>query len=200
MEKMILIGIGVAVAFFALIQFSTVPLLGGIGKLNKDISKERDDLKKADALIKGKPQLEKRLETLNAKLGEYEKAIPPHTEMPNILQEIAGMASETKVKISKIEPLRSEKQADAPKTDKGKQQAKQEADRKPESIYIEIPIQIEAKGSYHAIGEFISRVETSDNIMSIGDIEIRANADDIVNHSARLLIVAFVLKEEAPKK
>lgn len=200
MEKMVLIGIGVAIAFFALIQFSTVPLLRGIGKLNKDIAKEREDFKKADNLIKNKPQLEKRLETLNAKLGEYEKAIPPHTEMPNILQEIAGIASETKVKISKIEPLRSEKQAEAPKADKGRQPAKQEADKKPKSMYTEIPIQVEAKGGYHAIGEFINRIETADNVMSIGDIEILANADDITNHSARLLIVAFVLKEGSPTK
>ncbi|MFA6356695.1 MAG: type 4a pilus biogenesis protein PilO [Candidatus Omnitrophota bacterium] len=199
-EKLVLVGIGVAIAFFALIQFSTVPLLKGIGKLNKDIVKEREDLKKADNLIKSKPQLEKRLELLSAKLGEYENAIPPHTEMPNILQEISGIASETKVKISKIEPLRSEKQAEPSKADKAKQAAKPGADKKPKSLYTEIPIQVEAKGGYHALGEFINRIETADNVMSIGDIEIRANADDITNPGARLLVVAFVLNEEAPKK
>jgi Tfp pilus assembly protein PilO len=174
--------------------------MGAINKLNKDISKERGDLKKADVLIKSKPQLEKRLAALNEMLGEYEDAIPPNSDMPNILQEISGFASETKVKISKIEPLRSEKKAEAPKVAKGKQPARQEVDKKPKPIYTEIPVQVEAKGGYHAIGEFINRIETADNVMSIGDIEIRANSDDISNHSARLLIMAFVLSEGEPNK
>jgi hypothetical protein len=36
--------------------------------------------------------------------------------------------------------------------------------------------------------------------MSIGDIELHSNADDISNHSARLLIIAYVLNEEAKAK
>ncbi|MFA5164732.1 MAG: type 4a pilus biogenesis protein PilO [Candidatus Omnitrophota bacterium] len=200
MEKLVLIGIGVAVAFFALIQFSTLPMMRTIGKLNKDIVKEREDLKKADALIKSKPQLEKRLEALKVMMGKYDNAIPPNSEMPNILQEIAGFASESKVKISKIEPLRSEKPAEPAKAPKGKQPVKQEAVKKPASIYTEIPIQVEAKGGYHAIGEFINSIETADNVMAIGDIEIRADSGDIANHSARLLIMAFVLNEEEPRK
>lgn len=203
MEKMVLIGIGVAVVIFVLIGFVTVPLTGKIGKLNKEIIKERDDLKRAEILIKSKTQLESRFEALNEKLGEYEKALPPHTEMPNILQEIAGLASETKVKISKIEPLRTEKQPENVKPAKkvaGKQPVEQDTSKKPKTIYTEMPIQVEARGGYHALGEFINRLETADNIISIGDIEIRANSDDIYNHSATLLIVAFVLKEEAPTR
>lgn len=199
MEKLVLIGIGVAIAFFALIQFSTVPLMGRIGKLNKDIIKERDDLKRAEMLIASKPQLDRRLEALNQKMGEYEKAIPPYTEMPNIIQKISSLASDTKVKISKMEPLRTEKKPDPAKADKNKQPAKQDA-KQPKPIYTEIPIQVEAKGGYHALGEFINRIETADNIMTIGDIEIKANADDITSHSARLLIIAYVLSEEAMKK
>ncbi|MDD5270158.1 MAG: type 4a pilus biogenesis protein PilO [Candidatus Omnitrophica bacterium] len=200
MEKLVLIGIGVAIAFFALIQFSTLPMMRAIGKLNKDIVKEREGLKKADALIKSKPQLEKRLEALKGMMGQYDNAIPPNSEMPNILQEIAGFASESKVKISKIEPLRSEKPAEPAKAPKGKQPVKQEAVKKPVSIYTQIPIQVEAKGGYHAIGEFINRIETADNVMGIGDIDIHADPVDITNHSARLLIMAFVLNEEEPKK
>ncbi len=198
-EKLVLIGIGLVIAFLALIQFSTIPLLGGIGKLNKEIAGEREALKSADNLIKNKPQLEKRLEKLTAQVGSYEKAIPAHTDMPNILQEISGMASDCKVKISKIEPLRSEKQAVPSNGTKGKPAAKQEA-AKPKVLYTEMPIQVEARGGYHEIGEFINRVETAPNVMSIGDIEIHSNPDDISNHSARLLIIAYVLNEEAKAK
>jgi len=198
-EKLVLLGIVGAIAFFSLIQFSTLPLLSGIGKLNKDINKEREALKNADSLIKNKPQLEKRLEKLTAQVDAYEKAIPAHTDMPNILQEISGMASDCKVKISKIEPLRSEKQLNPSNGAKGKPVAKQEAG-KPKALYSEIPIQVEAKGGYHEIAEFINKVETAPNVMSIGDIELHSNADDISNHSARLLIIAYVLNEEAKAK
>lgn len=203
LEKIVLIGIAAFVLVFSLIQFGMVPSFRKLGNLKKEIIKERETLKKAQLLVASKSQLQTRLASMQERLKDYEKALPPYREMPNILQKIAEVAYESKVKIIKIEPLRTEKPAEAAKTKIAapvKPGAKPEVPKKSATMYMEIPIHVESKGGYHALGEFINKVETSDNIMSVGDIEIKANPDDIQNHSARLLIIAYVLREEAPAK
>ncbi len=204
LEKMALIGIGVAVFVYVLLQFAMVPSFGKLGELGKDIGKLKEDLKKSQALIAGKPQLENKLAVLQKKLKDYEAALPPHSEMPNILQEIADIASDSKIKLIKLEPLKSEKPpAEAAKPEK-KTQAGKQAKREPAKvvlpIYAEMPIQIVAKGGYQAVGEFINKIESAKNIMAVTDVEIEGDAGDMFNHNARLLVIAYMLREEAPAK
>lgn len=203
LEKITLIGIVAFIVLFGLIQFAMVPSFRKLGSLKKEIVKEQETLKNNRVLIASKSQLQARLASIQGKLQGYEKALPPYREMPNILQKIAQLAYESKVKITKIEPLRADKPAEVAKAKviaPAKPGAKPEASKKPAMIYTEIPIQIEAKGGYHALGGFINMIETSDNIMSVGDIDIEANPDDIQNHRVKLLIVAYVLREETPAK
>ena len=201
LEKVVLIGVAGFIVVLSLIQFAMIPSFRKLGDLKKEIVKERETLKKDEALIASKSRLEARLASVQGKLKEYEKALPPYREMPNILQKIAEIAYENKVKIIKVEPV--QKPAEAPKAAKpvpaAKPGAKPEA-KKPSAIYTEIPITVEVRGGYHALGEFINGVEASDNIMSVGDFEVKANPDDIQNHSARFLIVVYVLREEAQSK
>jgi len=202
LEKIALIGIVGFVVVFVLIQFGLIPSFGKLSSLSKDIAKYEDILKKNKALIADRPKLEARLASTVEKLKGAEKALPPHRDMPNILQGITTVAYESKVKIIKLEPLKVEKTESVKNTkaSASKQGSKAENPKKPEAIYTEVPIQVEARGGYHALGEFINMIETSSNIMSIGDFEIKADPDDIQNHNARLLIVAYVLREEVPSK
>lgn len=201
MEKLVGIGIGVVVAVFVLIQFVTIPSIRKSGELNKEIIKLKEDLKKSEILIASVPQMQNRLAVGQQKLNDYQTALPLRSEMPNILQDISGVAVESRVKLLKIEPLRSEKQAmPAAKPPAAKQEAKKDLSKTTQPIYAEIPIQIEARGSYHALGEFINRIETAKNVMSVADVDIERDSDDMFNHDARLLIIAYVLREETPAK
>lgn len=202
MEKAVLTGIGVFVFVIVLIQFVTVPSLRKLGELNTETGRLRENLKKSQSLIANKSQMESRLAVLQQKLKDYKTALPPYSDMPNVLQNISNIASGAKVKIIKIEPLKVEQQqagALIPESAAVKPQARADAGRTG-LLYTEIPIKIEAKGGYHALGKFINDIETSKNVMAIGDLEIEAGSDDIFNHSARLLIIAYVLREETPDK
>ena len=201
MEKLVGIGIGVVLVVFVLIQFVTIPSIRKSGELNKEIVKLKEDLERSEILIASVPQMQNRLAATQQKLNDYQTALPLRSEMPNILQNISGIAVESKVKLLKIEPLRSEKQTmPVAKLPAAKQQAKQDSAKTTQPIYTEMPIQIEARGSYHALGEFINKVETARNIMSIADVDIKRGSDDMFNHDARLLIIAYVLREETPAK
>lgn len=200
LEKMVLIAIAAFIVVFSLIQFGIIPSFRTLGKLDKDIRSGKDALEKARTLVANKSQLQARLSSMQDKRKEFEKELPPYREMPNILQRISEAAEKNKIKIIKMEPLRAEKAAETAKYAGAKQGAKAEASKKPKAIYVEIPIQVEARGGYHAIGEFINSIETSDNVMSIGDIDITSNPDDIQSHNARFLIIAYLLREETPSK
>lgn len=196
MQKIAGIGIGALVIVFVLIRFITVPSIRKSVELKKEIIKLRENLKKSEALIANAPQMQNKFAAMQQKLKDYQAALPLHSDMPNILQNISSIAVESKVKILKIEPLRSEKQA----MPAAKQEGKQDLTKAAQPIYAEMPIRIEARGSYHALGEFINKVETAKNIMSIADIDMEIDSDDMFNHDARLLIIAYVLREEIPAK
>jgi len=200
-EKMVLTGIGVVVFVIALIQFVTVPSLRKLGELNTATGNLRENIRKSQSLIANKAQMESRLASLQQKVKDYKAALPPYSDMPNILQNISDIASESKVKIAKIEPLKAEQQqgAAAPVNGSGKPQEKA-ISSKAELLYTEMPIKIEARGGYHALGKFINDIENTKNIMAIGDLEISSNSDDMYNHNVRLLVIAYILREETPAR
>jgi Tfp pilus assembly protein PilO len=206
MEKMVLTGIGVIVFVIALIQFLTIPSLRKLGELNTETGKLRENLRQSQSLIANKAQMESRLAVLQRKLKDYKAALPPYSDMPNILQNISDIASESKVKITKIEPLKTEQQqagavVNSPNSANELAKSQEKAiSSKIGLLYTEMPIKIEARGGYHALGKFINDIENAKNIMAIGDLEISSNSDDMYNHNVRLLVVAYILREETPAR
>lgn len=204
MQKIVLTGIGAVVAMLVVFQFITVPSLRKSGELTKEISKARENLKRAEGLIANRAKLESQLLELQKKWKDYEFAFPNYSEMPDILQLISNIAGEARIKIIKLEPIRTERlqKPDAMKVEKKppQVQAKQDLSKTKSLLFDEIPIKIEARGSYHALGAFIDRIETGRNVMSVGSLEIDSNSDDRFNHNIKLLLIAYVTVEEPAVK
>jgi len=165
------------------------PTIRALGKLSQEIPRIKDNLKRSEALIAKKSQMQNQLASLQAKLEDIKLALPPRLDLPNVLQDISRLASASKVKILKMEPVKLEKRSQA-------QQARGTEAAAPLIIYAENPIVIEAKASYHAFGEFINRIENAKNFMSIADLEIQSSSGDMYSHNVRLLVIAYVLQEE----
>lgn len=193
-QKAILFAIVAFLIMFVLIQFITRPAIRTLRDLTQQVSQLRENLKKSEVLIANKSKMKDQLVSLQARLEDFKSALPLRSDMPNILQDISRLASESKVKILKIEPVKSEKLPQAAP------QTKQVAVQTPPTIYTETPIKIEARGGYHSVGEFINRIENAKNFMSIADLEIESDSAGMYSHNVRLLIIAYVLQEELPNK
>ncbi len=191
-EKAISIIIISVLIIFIVFQFIMRPSIRTLKDLNQKVLRVKEGLKNSESLLARKSKIEGEFLSAQARLEELKLTLPLRSEMPNVLQEISRLASESKIKILKLEPLKMEK---SPQITAGPQTG-QAATQTAPTIYIEVPIKLEARGSYHSIGEFINKVEDAKNIMSIRDLEIKSNSSDIMNHDARLLIVAYVFKEE----
>lgn len=169
-----------------LIQCVMRPAIRALSKLSREMPQIKDNLKQSEALIAKKSQMENRLASLQAKLEDIKLALPLRSDLPDIFQDISRLASASKVKVLKMEPV--------------KQQIKQVEVEAPLTIYAENLIQIEAKGGYHALGEFINRIENAKNLMSFTDVQVEFNTDDMYNHDVKLLIMIYLLREEALSK
>jgi len=191
-EKAIFFIVVTVLIIVALIQFVTRPAIRKLGNLNRQVSEVRENLKKSESLIARKSQIENRFNSLQAKLEDFKLALPSRSDVPNILQNISRLAGESRVKILKIEPIKLERKSPLPISP----QVKQPVVQPPPSIYTEVPIKVEAKGGYHALGEFANRIESAKNLMSISDLEIESNTDDMYRHNIRLLISVYLLQEE----
>ena len=56
---------------------------------------------------------------------------------------------------------------------------------------IKIPIEAQLRGSYHAIGRFVARLERSETVFVIKELHISNEVDKKNAHHARLLLYAF---------
>lgn len=195
-EKQKVIGISIAavIFLFVVLWVVTIPSVRRWGELNRQISEIRQKLKKSESLIANAPQLQNRLVSMKQKLEEYKSVLPLYSDMPDILQNISLIATASKVKLLKIQPLRAEKLPSGSAKGGKNIPSEEQTDDTRQLLYEEIPIQIEAKGGYHEIGSFINKVEIAKNVMSVADIEIEADTNDIFTHNARLLIIAYVLR------
>ncbi len=84
--------------------------------------------------------------------------LPSDTEVPGLLEDITGSGVENGLEITSI-------------------------DLQPESaqeFHIELPIQIEVKGSYHDMGAFVSGISALPRIVTLHDFEVEKLEDESV--------------------
>jgi len=169
-----------AVDYFAVMmpQIRTlIALTPKIQALSKDLKQARDD-------IAHKAQYEAEVARLREKMKAVDTSILSREEIPKILDNIALIASKTKIKITQVMPIK-ESQELVLTTNDGK--------------YYSIPILLNARGSYHGLGHFINRIEHNKIFMTITDVDIVAASDDSVRHSTTMRIKAFILERAEGK-
>ncbi len=127
--------------------------------------------------------LKKQVKLLQEKKDYYEKILPSEKEIPAILEYLSYAAKQLHVRISEIKPL---EQKQGKQKDKGKITP---------SLYYRVPILVQAKCGYHALGRFINRLESADRFMKISDIKILARPNDDRIHKVQLLIVTYGMRK-----
>ena len=101
------------------------------------------------------------LETYKAQLvemelrfGELVAQLPSKTEVPSLLEDITGKGELNGLKIKRIDLLKEQTEA----------------------FFIELPIAIEAAGSYHDLGAFISGMASLPRIVTLHDFKVTVDA------------------------
>jgi len=133
-------------------------------KFNKD-TQEMNRIKGNPALMKAKPQGAKR--------------IISDSDVSGLLQDIAGSANKSDIKILQIKPLKDISPADkVPGADK----------------FSPLTITLDTICDYHQLGKFINALENGEIYMRVAEIRISTQQADYFKQRASLAIKTYVKK------
>lgn len=184
-------------------QFFLKSSLAKLMELSSNINQQKVNLVKAEALVGRKSEMEKSLADLESRMDKYKISLPVRSDIPTILQEISRIASESKIKILKMEPVKESKEATGMPVPPMPSMPGMPQEQPPQiggTVYTEIPIKIEANGGYHDLGGFINNLENAKNFMKVSELDIDADSDNIYRHKIDMIIVAYVLTGESKSK
>lgn len=174
--------LAVAAALIILLDFSFImkSQIRWLKELNPKMSQLKTNIKQTREDITMFNQIQEQYQESKKKMSDIEKRVPQEEDIPVILQDISSAANDSMVKILQIRPMKEEKEMSL-ETQAGK--------------YYRIPISIEAQGSYHLFGKFLSILENSEIFMSVNNLEISSSDRDSKNHNINLTINTFIFKK-----
>ena len=135
--------------------------------LRQDFEKKAFEASNLEAYKAQLVEMEQRFGTLVAQL-------PSETEVPGLLEDITDKGELNGLSIKRIDLLSEQAQ----------------------TFYIELPIAIEAVGSYHDLGAFISGMAGLPRIVTLHDFEITLDADAAPMLEMSILAKTYRYREE----
>jgi type IV pilus assembly protein PilO len=147
------------------IVFSAV-LIGGYYYIIQDVEIQLEAVQKKELDLKKefeqKAHKAKNLDAYRNQMAEMSESfealisqLPSDTEVPGLLEDITNKGVDNGLEISSIELQ----------------------DERVEEYYIELPITIAVKGSYHDLGAFVSGIASLPRIVTLHDFEIEDEKD-----------------------
>lgn len=164
-------------ALYLYVKFLLLPQIQGVVKHDEATKKISAQVKVTEREISEIEGLKKQVELYRGKIDSYERMLPAEQEIPKLLEDLSDMAKNANVKIVGITPL-----ALAPRQEP-----------RPDDIYQEIPILINARSGYHELGKFASDLENSDRFMKIVDLNIKENKATPKKHDVSLWVLTYKL-------
>jgi type IV pilus assembly protein PilO len=128
------------------------------------------------ALAINLPAYKQQMEDMHQQFGTLLRQLPNKTEVPNLLVDItqAGLGRGLNFVLFKPEK------------------------EKPQEFYAELPISIKVTGGYHELGQFVSDLAALPRIVTVGDINITADAksSSVLTMSANARTFRYLEPEE----
>jgi type IV pilus assembly protein PilO len=136
-------------------------------KLKKEFEKKAFQAANLDAYRQQMVEMEE-------SFGALVSQLPSETEVPGLLEDITNKGLLNGLEIASIDL----------KTERAK------------GFYVELPISINASGSYHDLGAFISGMAGLPRIVTLHDFEIEAKSSNTNNLQMKILAKTYRYKDE----
>jgi type IV pilus assembly protein PilO len=137
----------------------------------------RADVARGVATARRLPEFESQVTQLEARLDNLKQVLPEEKDVADILRRIQGLATQSNLSIQRFTPLVPVQQ----------------------TLYAEIPIRLQAEGTYHNLGLFFDRISKFPRIINVGSISIRAKSppEPGATITAECIATTFILQEAA---
>jgi Tfp pilus assembly protein PilO len=135
----------------------------------------RADINKGVATARRLPEFQSQVTDLEHRLDALKNVLPEQKDAADTLRRIQGLATQSNLTLLRFTP----------------------APQKQQPLYLEVPYQLIADGSFHNLALFFDRVSKFPRIINVGDISIAAKPRQDANSTitATLTATTFVLQE-----
>ena len=153
--KVIVLGLLYAAILIAGLYFHVEDLNKRLSVVEQEEQALRQDFEKKAFEAANLEAYKAQLVEMEQRFGALVAQLPSETEVPGLLEDITDKGEMNGLSIKRIDLLAEQAQ----------------------TFYIELPIAIEAVGSYHDLGAFISGMAGLPRIVTLHDFEITLDAD-----------------------
>ncbi len=173
---------GVIIALF--LSFAVIPKFTELARTARTVNDLNDKIDLVNSRVKRLNQTTKKLEALKTDQKVFSGQMPPEKDIPELLEDLSGMAKSSKVKILSITPSELSVDTTVPGS---------------EIYYKKMPIRITAKSGYHQLGAFVAELEKGQRLVIINDLSIKGDSRNAWMHDVRIGLNAYVSVEEKKK-
>ena len=172
--KVIVLGLLYAAILIAGFYFHVEDLNKRLGVVEQEEQTLRQDFEKKAFEAANLEAYKAQLVEMEQRFGALVAQLPSETEVPGLLEDITDKGEMNGLSIKRIDLLAEQAQ----------------------TFYIELPIAIEAVGSYHDLGAFISGMAGLPRIVTLHDFEITLDADAAPMLEMSILAKTYRYREE----
>ena len=127
------------------------PRMDELATLQEQSTSKKTDLLKHQQIASKYEAFKAEVAALEAHLSQLLKFLPKSQEIPDLIRQISDLAVQTGLQINLLRP-------------QGEQ---------PEQFYAKVPITVQVKGPYHAVGQFLDALGRLPRIVSVSDIDMK---------------------------
>ena len=172
--KVIVLGLLYAAILIAGFYFHVEDLNKRLSVVEQEEQTLRQDFEKKAFEAANLEAYKAQLVEMEQRFGALVAQLPSETEVPGLLEDITDKGEMNGLSIKRIDLLAEQAQ----------------------TFYIELPIAIEAVGSYHDLGAFISGMAGLPRIVTLHDFEITLDADAAPMLEMSILAKTYRYREE----
>lgn len=170
-------------AVFGFWKFYVAGIQSDIESRQTRLAALKTDVARGLSTARRLPEFQSQVSDLEHRLENLKAVLPEEKDVADILRRVQGLATQSNLTIQRFTP----------------QPLKQQP------LYAELPYRLQARGTYHDLGEFFDRVSKFPRIINVSNIQIQTAREGQADATivAELTATTFVLQEgksaNAPK-
>jgi type IV pilus assembly protein PilO len=144
----------------------------------KQLADLQTQIRALEATANRLPEFQREVQALEARLETLKRILPPEKEMPDLMRRVQYLAAQSSLAIRDFTP--------APVGQR--------------DFYLEVPVNLTIDGTYHNLGAFFDRISRMSRLVNVGNVKIKAQAQQAINNTISVQAVAttYVYQEPPP--
>jgi type IV pilus assembly protein PilO len=149
------------------------PAQASLEQRRAQLATKRTEIARGLATARRLPEFRQQITDLEAQLERLRVVLPEEQDVADLLRRVQGMATQSNLAIRGFTPHAVAKK----------------------QMHMEWPIGLQLEGSYHDLGDFLSRISKFPRIINVGNLHVRGREDAGPTIRAELTATTFVLIE-----